>query len=125
MEGITQVWKITRLVVLPKLGTLTDVISGIEWALVTDASAIGGERYVSIGHSILNLPSIDNFITLETIGREQALTWIQDMLGVSKIKELEATATQYVLSTLLKDHTQTIIVKPESITDLSWLETID
>jgi len=125
MEGITQVWKITRLVILPKLGTLTDVISGIEWAVVTNASAIGGERHVSIGHSTLNLPIIDSFTPLESISREQALSWVQDMLGVSKVKELEATAAQYVLATLLKDQNQTIIVEPQSITDLSWIETID
>jgi hypothetical protein len=73
----------------------------------------------------LNLPIIDSFTPLESISREQALSWVQDMLGVSKVKELEATAAQYVLATLLKDQNQTIIVEPQSITDLSWIETID
>jgi hypothetical protein len=125
MDGITQTWKITRLVVLPELGTLTNIVSMIEWALVTDATAIGGERHVSIGQSILSLPNTDTFTPLETVTREQALTWVQDMLGTNKIKELEASGAHYIVSTLFKETAPTPIPMPQTVADLSWIESID
>jgi hypothetical protein len=125
MDGITQTWKITQLVVLPELGTLTNIVSMIEWALVTDATAIGGERHVSIGQSILSLPNSDTFTPLETVTREQALTWVQDMLGTNKIKELEASGAHYIVSTLFKETAPTPIPMPQIVTDLSWIESLD
>jgi hypothetical protein len=125
MEGITQTWKITQLVVLPELGTLTNIVSMIEWALVTDATAIGGERHVSIGQSILTLPDTDTFTPLEILTREQVLTWVQNMLGANKIKELEASGEHYIVSTLFKQTAPTPIPIPQTVTNLSWIETIE
>lgn len=117
MDGITQTWKITRIDVLPSLGTLSNVINLIEWALVTDASTLGGQRHVSIGQTPLALPNTDNYIPLENLSKEQVWAWVQDIVGTSRIREIEANGAQYAIIPL---NTQS-----QTITDLNWIESID
>jgi hypothetical protein len=117
MEGVTQTWKITRIDVLPELGTLTNVVNMVEWALVTDASALGGHRHVSIGQTLLSLPNPDNYIPLESLTREQTLAWVQEILGTPRFQELEANGAQYAIAII---NTQT-----QTITNLNWIESIE
>lgn len=117
MDGITQTWKITRIDVLPSLGTLSNVVNLIEWALVTDASGLGGQRHVSIGQTLLALPNIDNYTPLESLTRNQVWTWVQDIVGISRIREIEANGAQYAITPLT--------TQSQIITDLSWIESID
>jgi hypothetical protein len=125
MEGVTQTWKITRIDAIPQLGLLTNIVNLIEWALITDATAIGGQRYVSIGQTILSLPSSDNYIPLEGLTREQVWSWVEDIIGTTRIKEIEANGGQYAIGPLFHEQNQTVLPKPETITNLSWVETID
>ena len=117
MEGVTQNWKITRIDVLPELGTLTNVVNMVEWALVTNASTLGGHRHVSIGQTVLSLPNSDNYIPLESLTREQTWSWVQEIVGTARIREIEANGAQYAI-TVINTQTQTI-------TNLNWIESID
>jgi hypothetical protein len=125
MEGVTQTWKITRIDAIPQLGTLINIVNLIEWALVTDATAIGGQRHVSIGQTILSLPSSDNYTPLEDLTREQVWTWVEDIIGTTRIKEIEAGGSQYAIMALFNEQNEAALPKPETITNLSWVETID
>ena len=113
MQAITQTWKILRLEVFPVLGQLTNLVTMIEWALVTDASALGGQRHVAFGQSNLGLPDDTNYTPLESVSEAQAMAWIQQALGVAKIEEIKAGAAQFVLST--------ITAETQTITNLTWI----
>lgn len=113
MQAITQTWKILRLEVFPVLGPLTNLVTMIEWALVTDATSLGGQRYVAFGQSNLGLPDEANYVPLESVSETQAINWIEQSLGLAKIQEIKANAAQFVLST--------ITAQTETITNLSWI----
>jgi hypothetical protein len=114
MQGITQTWKIIRLEVFPVLGQLTNLVTMIEWALVTDASALGGQRHVAFGQTNLGLPDDTSYTPLDNVTESQAMAWIQQALGVAKLEEIKGDAAQFVLSTLSTAGTQTV-------TNLSWI----
>lgn len=113
MQAITQTWKILRLEVFPVLGQLTNLVTMIEWALVTDSAQLGGQRHVAFGQSNLGLPDEANYVPLESVSETQAINWIEQSLGLAKIQEIKAGAAQFVLST--------ITAQTETITNLSWI----
>jgi len=113
MQAITQTWKILRLEVFPVLGQLTNLVTMIEWALVTDASALGGQRHVAFGQSNLGLPDDSNYTPLENVSEAQAISWVQEALGLAKIAEIKAGAAQFVLST--------ITAEIQTVTNLTWI----
>ena len=84
------VWKVDNLIRKTTVGSLSDVVTSVEWsAMLTDSGHSAGES----GSVELSNADAGNFIAYANITEENAITWVKDVLGSDEVTNTENILT--------------------------------
>ena len=80
--AITQTWKVDALKVWRELSGLTDVVSEVQWQIITDdPDRTEFRSHAAVGSTRLNPPSSDTFVPLAQLTEAQVLDWAWAAMG--------------------------------------------
>ena len=84
------VWKVDNLIRKTTVGSLSDVVTSVEWrAGLTDSGHSAGES----GSVELSDANAGNFIAYADITEENAIAWVKDILGSDGVTDTENILT--------------------------------
>ena len=84
------VWKVDNLIRKTTVGSLSDVVTSVEWrAGLTDSGYSAGES----GSVELSDANAGNFIAYADITEENAIAWVKDILGSDGVTDTENLLT--------------------------------
>ena len=84
------VWKVDNLIRKTTVGSLSDVVTSVEWrAGLTDS----GHSAVESGSVELSDANAGNFIAYADITEENAIAWVKDILGSDGVTDTENILT--------------------------------
>ena len=84
------VWKVDNLIRKTTVGSLSDVVTSVEWrAVLTDSGHSAGES----GSVELSDANAGNFIAYADITEANAIAWVKDILGSDGVTDTENILT--------------------------------
>ena len=96
--AITQTWKINRIAVRSSIENLTDIVSEVQWEIVTEEPNIS--RHVANGLSFFGKPDPASFTEYNSLTEEQVLEWVKTQLGATELLRITTIGYDYVANQL-------------------------
>ena len=106
--AINQTWKINRIKVWDSILGLTDVISEVQWEIITEET--GYPRHSANGITRFNDPDPSTFVQLADVNEAQIVQWVKDTLGVEQVANFQRAGWEYIAGS----------TTTESEKDLPW-----
>jgi hypothetical protein len=106
--AINQTWKINRINVWDSILGLTDVISEVQWEIITEEP--GYQRHSANGITRFSAPDPSTFVQYNNVSEAQIIQWVKDILGSEKVAEYQRAGWDYM------GYTSTT----ETVKDIPW-----
>lgn len=92
--AINQTWKINRIKVWDSILGLTDVISEVQWEIITEEP--GYPRHSANGITRFSDPDPANFLQLSSVTEAQIIQWVKDSLGAEQVANFQKAGWDYM-----------------------------